>query len=467
MEPELRQLLRGKYAKKNLRELDLGWLKLFRDNDYMAQIREHGFFRITPVEIKDGCGLEPRLMSKHDYTSAQPVIFQQEGLSILPLSRREYVVARCSTFHPLPKVKELAPKYVDVPRGIESLDFTDLTSEAVALSAASLAGVFEDFINEGELKQTLAGRMKTTDLNIQLHVGVEDEPPAAMADLLEVAAQSPNVDVALPVRPVAFDVVNAQMEIDAGFEGDSVVVLVEAKNKLPDDFNIRQVYYPYLRFRQQVRKPVRNVYMTYVSGVFTLYEFTFEDDHSMQTIKDGHSRQYILRSKPLTREELQEIASGITPRAARKDVPFPQADIFDRVVRLAEEIQESDEGYIDIATIAATQGFVERQVAYYVDAGRYIGLFNKGSGRLTLTDEGEKIMKTNEPTERHLALSRMILSDEIFNAAYLLGKEPGRQSTANVAALIDEKLGLAESTCHRRAQTVLRWVNWINRMIES
>ena len=45
--------------------------------------------------------------------------------------------------------------------------------------------------------------------------------------------------------PYPISVQKAQCEIDGGFEGGTTLALVEAKNKITDDFLIRQLYYPY------------------------------------------------------------------------------------------------------------------------------------------------------------------------------------------------------------------------------
>ncbi|APT85429.1 hypothetical protein CAQU_10645 [Corynebacterium aquilae DSM 44791] len=434
---ELKGLLREKPKSGKLGAYDLGWLKLFRDNNYLDVIEREGFFRISPTEIKDGSGMEPRLMCKHDFRSAQPEIFRQENLSILPLTRTEYVVGRFDTFHEFPDVSDLEITYIDIPEDIESLDFNDLTSEAVALNAASIAGIFEDFLGEERAVQTLSGRMSTRPMK---------------------------VDLAIPSGRIDFEV-NTQMELDAGFETENSLVLVEAKNKLPDDFNIRQVYYPYLRFAQQVSKPVRNLYVTYSNGVFTVYEFTFRDLHDLQSIENGKVKRYKLRSRRLTLEVIRELAKAAPARPSIV-APFPQADRFDRVINICETLV--DRGQMPVSEIPEDHGFVQRQANYYVSAGTYVGLLENTAGEVELSEAGRKVMEEGDMASRQKGLISMILADSTFRKAFLKHENPQELTLPEVREILaEEHPELSESTCGRRAQTVMAWIRWILAQVES
>ena len=65
------------------------------------------------------------------------------------------------------------------------------------------------------------------------------------------------------------------MEIDGGFESAERLILVEAKNHISPDFNIRQLYFPYRRFSQALAKEVVPLYVVYSNGVFHLYRYSF------------------------------------------------------------------------------------------------------------------------------------------------------------------------------------------------
>lgn len=54
--------------------------------------------------------------------------------------------------------------------------------------------------------------------------------------------------------------INAQCEIDGGFENEASVVIMEAKNVVHEDFHVRQLYYPYRLWRSRVKKPIRTCF---------------------------------------------------------------------------------------------------------------------------------------------------------------------------------------------------------------
>lgn len=79
---------------------------------------------------------------------------------------------------------------------------------------------------------------------------------------------------------------NAQVEIDAGFENGDSLAIIEAKTRIPDDFMIRQLYYPYRIYNNLgVAKPVLPFYFTYIDEIYTFYQYKFEDLCNYSSIK--------------------------------------------------------------------------------------------------------------------------------------------------------------------------------------
>ena len=73
------------------------------------------------------------------------------------------------------------------------------------------------------------------------------------------------------------------MEIDGGYEGKTKISLIEAKNYLPKDFIIRQLYFPYRHWIERVRKPIVPIFFAYDNGIYTffVYEFTNKDKYKV------------------------------------------------------------------------------------------------------------------------------------------------------------------------------------------
>ena len=68
-----------------------------------AEIAESGFTVLEASELKRLSGREPRLMAKHDFSAARPQVFQEHGLSMLPIRRDAYLIGRFNLYQPFPE----------------------------------------------------------------------------------------------------------------------------------------------------------------------------------------------------------------------------------------------------------------------------------------------------------------------------------------------------------------------------
>lgn len=426
-----------------LNQYSLGWFKLFEELKLEKQLERDGYFRVTPTEIKNVTSLEPRLMSKHDFGEQRPWIFKDRGLSMLPLARGEYIVGQFDLYQSFPSIESSHINRLTMPSDIESFDFSDLTSEAVALNAAFIAGAFDNFLEDGTLRHTLSGRMSTAQFNIRLN---------------------------LPQGVPEFSVEKAQMEIDAGYEGNSSLAIVEAKNKLSSDFNVRQLYFPFLRFRDVLRsKTVRNIYQVYSGGIVNLFEYEFSNPLDFTSIELTKSARYMLSNEQITLADLVELANRARSRVTgvNLDVPFPQADSFERVVNTCETLAE--EGSLTKQELELNNGFTYRQADYYMNAGRYLGLIDlpDDDGAYSLSEQGKYIMKQDNIRDRNLAFAEAILLDSVFNQTFLdyakIGRMPDKSRIEqNIKAA---GLNISGTTVGRRASTVAAWVRWITDLV--
>jgi hypothetical protein len=105
------------------------WKILFEKYDIVSKISTRGFFKIKSSEINKI--KEARLMAKFDQSAQLPEVFQHNKLSILPVSRGEYIIGHFQTHEKLsyPKCK---PVFVNIPN-LETLDHTNLYDEIITL----------------------------------------------------------------------------------------------------------------------------------------------------------------------------------------------------------------------------------------------------------------------------------------------------------------------------------------------
>lgn len=406
---------------------DCGWLRILAAG-YDAELERRGYFYIGARELERLSGRQPRLMAKHDFSTSRPWIFQRLRLGIVPVSRSEYLVGRFNLYERFPETQRGEVRTLELPAGLDTLSLEGVSSEAVALNGASASGMLEDFLGCAPLQATVAGRMSTRGIEVRL------------PDL--------GVDVAVD---------RAQMEIDGGFESLEHLVLVEAKNHLSEDFNIRQLYFPYRRFQQRLAKDVVPVYLVYSNGIFHLYRYEFRDPADFRSIALVDSARYALSSSHLDAQAALDIVRAVAPEP-EPAVPFPQANSFERVVNLLELIALQP---LSKAEITQRYDFDPRQADYYANAARYLGLAEPVEDTWEPTERGRRVIEQPQRDARNGALIRALAARRVFREVLELSLDRGAvASTAEICAAMDG-LGLSLATSQRRASTVARWTQWV------
>ena len=419
---------------------DIAWQTLFDRYDILGNIEKSGQFIISSNQIKEF--REPRLMTKFDHKINLPTIFADNGLAILPISRGDYVISSFSAY------KEFEPPVTDVqrvsiPAHIQSLMPQFLVSEAIALNCASACGILSDFLEDDALVPTVNGRMSSGNFGF-------------------------DIETKLGVKRV--DVVNSQIEIDAAYEGINCLSLFEAKRDLSDDFLVRQLYYPFRVWRERVTKPVKPVFLVFSNGMFNLYQYEFDDPQNYNSLRLVKQRNYMIATE-VSLSDIENLLMMV-PLVVEPKISFPQADRMSRIVNLIELLNEKPMTKQDITSKYA---FDERQTNYYTDAGRYLGLIEKGhdeNGNILfqLSTRGRHILGL-EYKERQLAIVTQILEHKVFNETLKLhlqyGEMPDKQTIVQIMKGTNLYNIEADSTYLRRSSTVVGWINWILEIIEE
>lgn len=430
--------------KKSAEELTVNnivWEKLFNEYGILDEIEEKGFYQIKAKTIKEA-GREPRLMAKFDHRKNLPYIFKQNNLSILPISRTEYIVGKFDAYKQVNYNKEIKPIFVEFPDNITTIDPTNLYSESAALHCASLTGILNDVIEE-ETVQTISGRMSSKEFNFKIGTSV-------------------GIDKSINIK-------NSQVEIDGGYESDNQFLIVEAKKETVDDFLIRQLYYPYRLWKEQTNKMVKPVFFTHSNDVFSFFIYEFTNPYKYNSIRLIEQKNYTFVDESIRLDDIIEVMEN-TELIDEPKLPFPQADNIVRLIDLLEKLMTND---LEKENITLNYDFDVRQTQYYTDAGRYLGLINKyntkkSNGRskiiFSLSKEGRRIMQLPYK-EKRLNLVGKILEHKPFKMVlnqYL--KQSKRPSKATVVdILIECKIHQVKalSTFGRRSSTVLCWIDWI------
>lgn len=419
---------------------DTAWQILFDKYDILGNIERNGQFIISSNQIKEF--REPRLMTKFDHKINLPTIFADNRLAILPISRGDYVISSFSAYKEFePPVNDV--QRVSIPAHIQSLMPQFLVSEAIALNCANACGILSDFLEDEALVPTVSGRMSSGNFgfDIETDSGVK-----------------------------RIDVANSQIEIDAAYEGINCLSLFEAKRDLSDDFLVRQLYYPFRVWKERVTKPVKPVFLVFSNGMFNLYQYEFDDPQNYNSLRLVKQKNYVIATE-ISLSDIENLLITV-PFVAEPKISFPQADRMSRIVNLIELLNEKPMTKQDITSKYA---FDERQTNYYTDAGRYLGLIEKGhdeNGNILfqLSTRGRHILRL-EYKERQLAIVTQILAHKVFNETLKLHLQYGEMPDKQTIIRIMKEANLynieADSTYLRRSSTVVGWINWILEIVEE
>lgn len=386
---------------RNKSKNDVAWEKLFTCHNILQKIGDQGSFEITSEQINEV--RESRLMAKFDQSVKLPSIFKENNLSILPITRKKYMLGHFDTHlkvnYEYEDVNNVNTIYVSFPNQIQSIDYTNLYSESLVINCAFNAGIIDCLFDE-QCFHTLSGRMSTKEFDFKIR-NLKD---GSYYDL---------------------SVNGSQCEIDAGFESLNYLLIIEAKNYKVNDFLIRQLYYPYRLWKNKIEKHVIPILMTYYNSEFSFFIYKFEDDHDYNSIRLIEQKKYVIRPEDMSREEVSEIFATIKILEEPTDIPFPQADDFSKVVELLSLVKDN---ILTRDDIKENYDFAMRQVNYYTDAARYLGLIQKNNNlraiSFILTLEGESILEYGYK-QKILSLIEKILEHKVFNEVFRLTTASG------------------------------------------
>jgi hypothetical protein len=300
----------------------------------------------------------------------------------MPISRSEYRISNNEMFSELKETTFEVDSF-PLPGYIESITADSITSEAIALNCSYLTGMFADFIGDDEIYPTVSGKMSSKTFSF-------------------------NIENVLTKNLDTIDVRNSMIEIDGAYEGRKYLTIVEAKQTLADNFLIRQLYYPFRVWKNRVAKNIKLVYFVYSNSVFHFFEYVFENEQNYNSIKLVKQKNYTLEDLTITTQDVLDILNSVKI-VDEPEVPFPQADSFNRVINMCEYFSSGEKEKQDITV---EYSFTGRQTDYYTNAGRYLGLYENERGDVSLSQTGNNILKLDYK-KRQLKYVELILSHNI------------------------------------------------------
>ena len=251
---------------------NLSWEQIFKDYKILKHDFNKSPFCLSADQIKESCQKfkkttekEVRILCKQDSRKSRPDIFISNNLFILPVKNGFYNIIKGEGYVDIPEITSEIKEY-DTKLNF-SLDSSKVgNSEMQHLDFAYASSLIRTFIDDKSLVLTIRGRKFTPEFSFF------------------VGRQKISVN-------------SVQTEVDAGYEGEKQLVLIEAKNKKTKDTIIRQLYYPFRQWQSITKKKVITLFFEKndKTGVYSIWQFIFKDINDYNSIKFVKSGRYIIK----------------------------------------------------------------------------------------------------------------------------------------------------------------------------
>ena len=423
--------------------INASWEILFIRHRIVEQIAQYGSFRITASQINTVH--EARLMAKFDVKQSLPAIFRAHQLSILPISRGEYVIGGFETHHTMAYHVYPAPRPIDIPH-LDTLNSTDIHSESEAIRMLQHSGVLCELFEHTTIFPTLQGRRGSGQFAFHI------------ADTTH-HTQTIHVD-------------NAQIEIDACFETPSHIFICEAKNQLVHDLLVRQLYYPYRFVTPKSHKTIVPVSIIYNNYTFYVTRYAFADVYNYNSLTATQHYCYTLDTQSFQLADIHDLwlQHELKPMG---DIPFPQADDMRIMLNIVRVLAQRPHSKTEITEVL---GYDKRQTDYYVNAARWLGFIEDAQFLLrdtlpviTLSTRGNQVANARPHQQKRLIIAAIVATPCFREMVRIMIDEQRIPDRDIIVATLATHPVLAHTmsgaTRPRRAQTVQAWLRWMLQQV--
>ncbi len=187
------------------------------------------------------------------------------SLFLLPIKNGEYAIVKGEGYIGIPEISDSVKIY---PYKLNfHLDTSSVgDSKMQHLDFAYAVSIIRTFIEDDTLVLTIRGRKYTPEFSFKVgNQKIEQK--------------------------------GVQTEVDAGYEGKSQVVLIEAKNSKTDNVIIRQRYYPFRQWSHHTQKKVKTLFFEKRGDNYLLWQFDFTDINDYNSIVLKKSCKYEIIEK--------------------------------------------------------------------------------------------------------------------------------------------------------------------------
>lgn len=239
--------------------------KYFRDHDFDKKeaILTADMIKDATRGFRETSEREPRILAKIDSREDLPKMMKDRNLFLLPIKNGEYVILKGEGFHDIEPIEQPVKIFKS------KLPF--------------------------ELKSAKIGGSEMQHLDFAFNTGLVSEFSGIDSNLyLQIRGRKYTPEFKFRVGKFNVIVKSVQTEVDAGYEGEHVILIVEAKNPKATNFIIRQLYYPYRQWKAQTGKNVVPIFFAHdhKDNIYHFWKYKFEKEDDYNSIKFVNSGRY-------------------------------------------------------------------------------------------------------------------------------------------------------------------------------
>ena len=250
---------------------DTAWNEIFDVKDIHSHDFELSPYSISAKEIKQICAKfsetaekEPRIICYQAQRKDRPRVFLERGLFLLPVKNGHYLIVKgtadCDGYVDIPEI--ITPPILFESRLRFELKSSKIgNSEMQHIDKAHALGIIQDFCGVNPLFLTIRGRKYCPEFSFS-------------------------------IGRHGLNAKSVQTEVDAGYEGEDTLVLIEGKNTNVKDIIIRQLYYPYRQWWHHTQKDTTILLFEYHNGMYCFWQFEFDSPYDYTSIRLMKSERY-------------------------------------------------------------------------------------------------------------------------------------------------------------------------------
>lgn len=425
--------------------INKNWQLIFIKLDILEKIKNKGYFIIRKDLILKHA--RDKHMVEWKTNDDIPEIFSNNNLDLLYLGNHNYMIAPFNLRETIPNNNvKVYSRMIDYIEDFETVKIDEISSTEDVAFYLNEANFVNDFFKEEY--NLLTKNTYESKLSLSYNIGIKD-------------------------KNYKIKVNNTKVKADALFENENSITIVKISAGFTNDLLISKLYYPYVYFTEKYNKNTRFLFVQHFNHIFRLIEYRFADKETLDSLEWLDEKRYSLLNIELSLDDIGKLLNTIIvstdDNMDNTDIPFIQANSFDKVVSMLDYLEHHPSTKIELANFLKVG---ERQVDYYFNAGRYLGLFEKKAESkkhiYVLSHQGKSIVNLDY-RERYLQIISLILQHQIFNDIFHKIFDEGTLPSKDDVLLLMQKYNVCSisNTTGRRAESVLSWMKWILELVDS